>query len=91
MNVLLLGVPHSKFPSHLGDYIDGSIDLNRELVPSPMCTEQLVVVGDAMRGVGLFHGDLVLFDRAARDRVQRIQPAFGAPAMESGLITHQLS
>ena len=29
-----------------------------------MSTEQLVVVGDAMRGVGLFHGDLVLYDRA---------------------------
>jgi DNA polymerase V len=27
-------------------------------------TEQLVVVGDAMRGVGLFHGELVLYDRA---------------------------
>jgi len=29
-----------------------------------MSTEQLVVEGDAMRGVGLFHGDMVLFDRA---------------------------
>ena len=29
-----------------------------------MSTEQLVVVGDAMSGVGLYDGDLVLFDRA---------------------------
>ena len=55
---------HSKFPSPANDYIEDRIDLNREFVPSPMSTEQLVVVGDAMRGVGLFHGDLVLFDRA---------------------------
>jgi DNA polymerase V len=57
-------VTHSKFPSPANDYIEDRIDLNREFVPSPMSTEQLVVVGDAMRGVGLFHGDLVLYDRA---------------------------
>ena len=62
--VRLPGVTHSKFPSPANDYIEDRIDLNREFVPSPMSTEQLVVVGDAMRGVGLFHGDLVLFDRA---------------------------
>ena len=55
---------HSKFPSPANDYIEDRIDLNREFVPSPMSTEQLIVVGDAMRGVGLFHGDLVLYDRA---------------------------
>jgi hypothetical protein len=33
-------------------------------VLSPVSTEQLVVVGDSMGGVGLFNGDLVLFDRA---------------------------
>ena len=54
----------SKFPSPANDYIEDQIDLNREFVPSPMSTEQLVVVGDAMSGVGLFDGDLVLFDRA---------------------------
>jgi len=57
-------VTHSKFPSPANDYIEDRIDLNREFVPSPMSTEQLVVVGDAMRGVGLFDGDLVLYDRA---------------------------
>jgi len=57
-------VTRSKFPSPANDYIEDRIDLNREFVPFPMSTEQLVVVGDAMRGVGLFHGDLVLFDWA---------------------------
>ena len=60
----LSGVTHSKFPSHANDYIEDRIDLSRELIPSPMSTEQLVVVGDATSGVGLFDGDLVLFDRA---------------------------
>ena len=55
---------HSKFPSPANDYIEDQIDLNRELIPSPMSTEQLVVVGDAMIGTGLFDGDLVLYDRA---------------------------
>ena len=55
---------HSKFPSPANDYIEDQIDLNRKLIPSPMSTEQLVVVGDAMSGVGLYDGDLVLFDRA---------------------------
>ena len=55
---------HSRFPSPANDYIEDRIDLNRELIPSPMSTEQLVVVGDAMSGVGLCDGDLVLFDRA---------------------------
>jgi DNA polymerase V len=57
-------VTQSKFPSPANDYIEDRIDLNREFVLSPMSTEQLVVVGDAMSGVGLFHGDLVLYDRA---------------------------
>jgi DNA polymerase V len=57
-------VTHSKLPSPANDYTEDSIDLNREFVPSPMSTEQLVVVGDAMSGVGLYDGDLVLFDRA---------------------------
>ena len=54
----------SKFPSPANDYIEDRIDLNREFVPSPMSTEQLVVVGDSMSGIGLYDGDLVLFDRA---------------------------
>ena len=64
LRVRLPGVTHSKFPSPANDYIEDRIDLNREFVPSPMSTEQLVVVGDSMRGAGLFDGDLVLFDRA---------------------------
>ena len=34
--VRLPGVTHSKFPSPANDYIEDQIDLNRELVPSPM-------------------------------------------------------
>jgi len=58
------GVTYSRFPSPADDYVEDSIDLNRELVPSPMSTGHITVVGDAMSGVGLYDGDLVLFDRA---------------------------
>ncbi len=45
------GLTHRKFPSPANDYIEERIDLNRELVSSRMSTEQLVVVGDATRGL----------------------------------------
>ena len=62
---------YSKFPSPANDYVESQIDLNRELVPSPMSTGHITVVGDAMRGVGLHDGDLVLFDRAKLPRSGR--------------------
>ena len=46
-------------PPSPADYIEDQIELNRELVPSPMSTSLITVVGDAMRGVGLTDGDLV--------------------------------
>ena len=45
---------HSKFPSPANDYIEDRIDLNREFVPSPMSTEQLVVVVNITSDVVLF-------------------------------------
>lgn len=46
------------------DSIEVRRDLNRELVLPLVSTEPLVVVGDAIGGVGLLNGDLVLVDRA---------------------------
>ncbi|MCP9828659.1 hypothetical protein KBZ19_09190 [Synechococcus sp. L2F] len=46
------------------DSIEVRRDLNRELVLPLVSTEPLVVVGDAIGGVGLFNGDLVLVDQA---------------------------
>jgi DNA polymerase V len=57
-------VTRSRFPSPADDYVEGQIDLSRELVPSPMSTTHITVVGDAMSGTGLYDGDLVLYDRA---------------------------
>ena len=64
LRVGLRGVGHSKLPSPANDYVEDNIDLNRGLMPSPMSTERLVVEGDAVKKIGLFDGDLVLFDRA---------------------------
>ena len=51
-------------PCSANEYFDGPIEPNRELVLSLMSTEQLVVVGDPMRGVVFTDGALLLFDRA---------------------------
>ena len=64
LEVLRVGVTYSSFPGPADDFVEGQIDLNRELVPSPMSTTHITVVGDAMSGTGLYDGDLVLFDRA---------------------------
>ena len=61
---------HSKFPSPASDYIEDQIDLNREFVPSPMSTDQLVVVGDAMGGVALHERALIV--RRVKGRAPRV-------------------
>jgi len=50
------------------DYEEGSIDLNRELVASPLSTVLMRVQGEAMGGDGLRDGDLVVIDRALDPR-----------------------
>ncbi|MFN9055998.1 MAG: LexA family protein [Cyanobacteriota bacterium] len=54
----------SGFPSPAEDYEEGRIDLNRELIPSPLSTFFMRVHGDAMRGDGICHGDLLMVDRS---------------------------
>ncbi len=50
------------------DYEEGPIDLNRELVASPLSTVLMRVQGEAMGGDGLRDGDLVVIDRALDPR-----------------------
>ncbi|MFN9643561.1 MAG: LexA family protein [Cyanobacteriota bacterium] len=60
----------SGFPSPAMDYEEGRIDLNRELVPSPLSTFLMRVRGDAMAADGIGDGDLLVIDRA-------LDPAIG--------------
>jgi len=52
------------FPSPAADYVEASIDLNRELIPAPLSTFLMRVCGDAMRGDGVVDGDLLVIDRS---------------------------
>lgn len=52
------------FPSPADDFIEGGIDLNRELVPHPAATFCVRVQGDSMLGAGITSGDLLIVDRS---------------------------
>lgn len=52
------------FPSPAADYMDLSIDLNRELVEHPDSTFYARVKGGSMQGAGIGHGDVLVIDRS---------------------------
>ena len=54
------------FPSPADDYVEGKLDLNRYLINKPAATFFARAEGDSMTGVGIFSGDLLIVDRAAR-------------------------
>lgn len=77
----------SGFPSPAMDYEEGRIDLNRELVASPLSTYLMRVRGDAMAGDGIGDGDLLVIDRA-------LAPAIGCLVVavwEGAFIVRRLS
>ncbi len=57
------------FPSPADDYVEARIDLNLELIPSPLSTFFMRVQGDALRGDGIVDGDLLVIDRSLDPRV----------------------
>lgn len=52
------------FPSPAQDYMEGTIDLNRELVAHPRSTFCVRVRGTSMRDAGLADGDILVVDRS---------------------------
>jgi DNA polymerase V len=56
------------FPSPADDYVEATIDLNGALIPRPSSTFLMRVEGDAMRGDGIHHGDLLVIDRSVGPR-----------------------
>jgi DNA polymerase V len=60
--------PASGFPSPAEDYEEGRIDLNRELIASPLSTFFMRVQGEAMRNDGIVDGDLLVIDRSLNPR-----------------------
>jgi len=54
------------FPSPADDYIDGKLDLNSYLIRHPSATFFVRADGDSMTGAGIFHGDILVVDRALK-------------------------
>ncbi len=52
------------FPSPADDFVDKSIDLNKELVKHPHATFFVRVAGDSMINANIFEGDVLVVDRA---------------------------
>lgn len=52
------------FPSPADDFLDLSIDLNKEYVKNPDATFYGRVKGDSMIGAGLNNGDLLIIDKS---------------------------
>lgn len=51
-------------PSPTDDFSEGTLDLNEHLIPHKTSTFFVRVVGDSMKGVGIFPGDLLIVDRS---------------------------
>lgn len=55
---------HAGFPSPAQDYIDGGIDLNKELIRHKASTFYGRVVGDSMAEAGIDEGDIIVIDKS---------------------------
>ena len=56
------------FPSPAQDYLDRSLDFNREIIRHPAATFYAKVIGQSMEGAGIDTGDIVVVDRALEPR-----------------------
>jgi DNA polymerase V len=64
-----LELPYAKnisagFPSPADDYMDMSLDLNKELIKNPNATFYGRVKGNSMQDIGILNGDVLVIDRS---------------------------
>lgn len=64
------------FPSPAQDFMDMSIDLNKELIKHPASTFFGRVDGDSMQDLGISHGDLLVIDKSIEPRDGKIAVCF---------------
>lgn len=64
MPLPFVGGVKAGFPSPAQDYIESSIDLNKELIKHPSATFIARVTGDSLKDAGLDIGDLVIVDKS---------------------------
>lgn len=55
---------HAGFPSPAQDYLEASIDLNKELISHPASTFLGRVCGDSMQDAGVNDGDILVIDKS---------------------------
>ena len=56
------------FPSPAEDYLNESLDFNRDLIKHPEATFYGRVDGDSMEEAGICHGDIAVIDRSLEPR-----------------------
>lgn len=64
------------FPSPAQDYMDKTLDFNRELIAHPSATFYAKVMGLSMIKAGISEGDTIVIDRALEPRQNDIVVAF---------------
>jgi DNA polymerase V len=64
------------FPSPADDFLDISIDLNKELIKNPSATFYGRVRGDSMKDAGLENGDLLIIDKSLEPSDNKIAVCF---------------
>ncbi len=64
------------FPSPADDFLDASIDLNKEIVKNPSSTFFGRVKGNSMVDAGLSNGDLLVIDKSLEPKEGKIAVCF---------------
>jgi DNA polymerase V len=64
------------FPSPASDFLDLSIDLNKELVKHPISTFYGRVKGESMKNAGINDGDLLIIDKSLEPTDGKIAVCF---------------
>ncbi len=64
------------FPSPAQDFLDMSIDLNKELIKNPVSTFYGRVKGDSMKDLGIDNGDLLIIDKSLEAQNGKIAVCF---------------
>lgn len=64
------------FPSPAQDYLDRSLDFNKELIPHPAATFYANVVGLSMIEAGIDEGDIIVIDRSLEPKQGDIVVAY---------------
>ncbi|MBN2664140.1 MAG: translesion error-prone DNA polymerase V autoproteolytic subunit [Bacteroidales bacterium] len=64
------------FPSPADDFLDISIDLNKELIKNPSATFFGRVNGDSMKDLGIDDGDLLIIDKSIEPQTGKIAVCF---------------